>query len=632
MSLLVPLALLGLLTLPIIILLHILRNRRELLSISSLQLWRELQQRKQGGLPRFILLSLMLFLQLCAATALTLALTRPAFSFLLDQPRQTIFVLDTTTSMTAEDAGQVTASVDGNRRFDVARQFIQNQLQAMDQDDTFAVISLEPKPEILLTGDGEQVAPAMLALENLAPGATGVDLPSALTLANSLVDSFDQEHEIIVLTDGSYPVEAELLPPLLAPITWQIISSRPEPEGRVSNLALLNVSARRLIDDRHRLFVRVVNYGDAPAGATLLIIADGRPVDQATIQLDPLGETARLWTLPARTETVAVELVEPDSLPLDNRAELYLAGVTRHRVLLVSDTPDTLAQALEVQPGVVLSIDSPEMIRFNPTNFDLVVFESIPPALTAWPQGNLLIVNPPLGHPLLPAENFARNLRPDLEVTSALLTGLDLSGVYFSRVSQLTLPDWAEADLMGVAIDPEQETNSDLPLIFSGAVDDSKLVVWAFDLTESNLPARLALPLLTANTLSTLLSSGPPPVVPVGEPVLLNGSYSVEIPGGRRLPPDSAGNELNVFTRTKQPGLYKIYGSDEALVTGFAVQAGSALESNLTTQLDPAALELRQEPERVLASPKLEFEEYWPWLAGLALGAVIIEGWLAWRR
>jgi hypothetical protein len=106
----------------------------------------------------------------------------------------------------------------------------------------------------------------------------------------------------------------------------------------------------------------------------------------------------------------------------------------------------------------------------------------------------------------------------------------------------------------------------------------------------------------------------------------------VEIPGGRRLPPDGDGPELNLFTRTKQPGLYKVYGPDEALVTGFAVQAGSALESNLTTQLDPAALALRQEPERTLASPELEFEEYWPWLAALALGAVIIEGWLAWRR
>ena len=103
MNFLLPLALLGLLTWPVILILHLLRNRREQLPISSLRLWRDLQQKKHGVLPRSIPLSVMLLLQLLIALALTLGLAQPVFSFLLDQPRQTIFILDTTTSMTAED-------------------------------------------------------------------------------------------------------------------------------------------------------------------------------------------------------------------------------------------------------------------------------------------------------------------------------------------------------------------------------------------------------------------------------------------------------------------------------------------------------------------------------------------------
>ena len=86
MSLLAPLALLGLLILPLIILLHILRTRREPLLISSLRLWEGLQQKKQGVLPRYIPCSLMLILQLCIAGALALGLTRPVLSFLLTRP------------------------------------------------------------------------------------------------------------------------------------------------------------------------------------------------------------------------------------------------------------------------------------------------------------------------------------------------------------------------------------------------------------------------------------------------------------------------------------------------------------------------------------------------------------------
>ena len=83
MNLLVPLGLLGLLTLPVILVLHLLRNRRELLPIPSLRLWYGLQQKKQGRLPRSIPLTLMLLLQVLAAGALTLALARPVLSFFM---------------------------------------------------------------------------------------------------------------------------------------------------------------------------------------------------------------------------------------------------------------------------------------------------------------------------------------------------------------------------------------------------------------------------------------------------------------------------------------------------------------------------------------------------------------------
>ncbi len=646
MSFLLPLALLGLLTLPVILLLHLLRNRREQLIISSLPLWLGLQQKRHGALPRYIPLSLMLLLQLLVATGLTLALARPALSFLLDRPQQTIFILDMTTSMMAEDVSLASNPTEGKRRFDVARQIIQTHLQAMADKDTLAVISLDPRPQILLTAGGQQKMQALLTLDNLVPGATGLDLPAALTLANGLIDQGDRRRQIIILTDGTYPVERDALPAMLAPVTWQIISARPEPGGRVPNQALLNVSARTLPDGRHRLFARLINYDHAPVNRTLRVSVDERTFDEMTIQLEPQQEAAYVWTLPASAETTTVEIVEPDVLPLDQRAELLLTGMSHYRVLLVSDTPDILARALAVQPGVDLTVDSLAMAGHDPVGFDLVVFEGIPPELTAWPGGNLLIVNPPLGHPLLPAQNFARNLRPDLGTVSPLLAGIDLSGVYFSRVPQLILPDWAEADLWAISPATDQPANTTPPLIFHGSVENSRLVVWAFDLAESNLPARLALPLLTANTLSTLLSPSPPPVVSVGEPVWLGGRFSVQLPDGRRLFLSTAALKSpalkrqtgEVFSRTKQPGIYRIYNDNDTLVAGFAVQAGSALESNLATQVQPDILDMTGWPEgdnrheAETANPQIAYHEFWPWLAGLAMIVVMVEGWLAWRR
>jgi hypothetical protein len=474
-------------------------------------------------------------------------------------------------------------------------------------------------------------------LDNLIPGATGQDLPAALTLANGLIDP-NRLNQIVVLTDGNYAVETDSLPPVLAPLDWQLIPSNPPTLQPSSNQALLNVSARTLPDGRHRLFARAINYSDAPVARTVQVFAGERLFDEVTLQLEPQGETARVWTLPAPVETARVEIVEPDLLPLDNRAELLLLDTTHQRVLLVSDTPDTLMRALEAQPGVEVTIDPPSARTHNSADFDLTVFEGqgLPVELTTWPKGNILVVNPPLGHPLLPAPNFTRNLRPDPTSASALLTGIELSGVYFNRVLQVALPNWAKVDLKATPAPAnglgEAAGGNGHPLVFHGAVDNSRLVVWAFDLGASNLPARLALPLLMANTLQTLLSPTPQPVVSVGEPIAINGNFRVEVPDGRRLSSvlDSEGaGEL--FTRTKQPGLYKIYNQQDMLVAGFAVHAGSALESNLTPQLQPDTLNI-QPPTSSTLPPQIEYYEIWPWLAGLVLVTVVVEGWLAWRK
>lgn len=623
MSLLVPIALLGLLTVPIILLLHLLRNRRKQMPISSLRLWRELDRRKHGALPRHIPLSLMLLLQLAAAVALTLALARPASSFLLNQPQQTIYILDTTTSMAAVDAPAATGQL--QPRFDTARQIIARHIQTLDENDTVAVIDLNREPRLLFSGGVAQQEASMLALSNLLPGGSGAKLPEALSLANGLVDP-EQANQIVVLTDGDYPVDPRSLPNVLAPITWQLIPDRDTPGN---NQALLNVSSRRMPDGRHRLFVRVVNFSDAPVSRTLRLMVDGEIADEQPVQLEAQADASKVWSVSAHAKTAVLELVEADDLPPDNRAELPLLGAARHRVLLLSDLPDTLARAFQAQAGIDLTIRAAGFDRYDPADFDLIVFDTPPPEQTEWPGGNVLVVNPPLGYGLLPSANFARGIRPNPETVSELLAGVDLSGVFFNRAPDLTLPEWAQIDLESLA----DETGQTLPLIFHGNVGSSRVMVWGFDLNASNLPARLALPLLTANTISTLLTPAPLAAVSSGQPVLLAGNYSVELPDGRRLTPDTRPGSVGaLFTRTRQPGLYKIFNNDNQEIAGFAVHAGAPDESNLTQQFQPESLATIDSAALAAPNPEIAFDEFWPLLTALVLVVVTFEGWLAWRK
>jgi hypothetical protein len=634
MSLLAPLALLGLLTIPVIILLHLLRMRREPMLVSNLNLWLGLQQKKQAVIPRYIPITLLLVLQLCIAAGLALALARPALSFLVRQPQHTTFILDTTTSMAAQDAGDL----DNVRRFDVARDIIQAHLRNMTEKDTFTVVSLNRRPQVLLAGDTQVVGRALVDLENLAPGSTGLDLAMALTLANGFVDT-ERHNQIIVLTDGNFTVNPDTLPPMQVPLTWQFIPQ----QMSTGNQALLNVSTQTWPDGRHRLFARLINYAGTPVNRTLQLTVNGQPAEEITVQLGPNDESARAWTLPASAETVAVEIIEPDALPLDNRAELFLTAPNQYHVLLASPAPEpaagALARALEVQGVQLTVIPLATLDRYNPADFDMLVFDGLPPDLAAWPAGNVLVVNPPLDHPLLPAAEIARQLRPDSTTASPMLTGIDWSGVYFTQAAHLALPAWADADLQTFPLTTDNVTPQILggqsearhPLVFHGTVNDSRVMVWAFDLDESNLSGRLALPLLTANSLSLLLAIMPPAAVPVGEPVLVSDNFNIETPAGRRLmmPAGSTGG-LSEFSRTQQPGLYHVYNQDDRLLGGFGVHAGSALESNLTTQFSPASIAALN-PATII-DPEPVYSDLWPWLAGLAVILVAFEGWLAWRK
>jgi Ca-activated chloride channel family protein len=644
MSLLNPSALAGLPSLPVILLLHLLRNRRQQRAVASLTLWRGLQRQRHGSLPRSIPLSRMLLLQLLVASGITLALARPVFKYQPEQAVQTVVILDITTSMAAVDVPGDGIGGNLERRFDVARRLILSDLQGMDDADRMIVIGLDQDPRVLFSAEGTGKDQAAVALEALQPGATGIDLPAALTLANGLVDP-ERPNRILLLTDGAYTVDSSALPALDVPVTWEVL---PSPDvaravgNRAANQALLNVSARSLPNGGHRLFARIVNYSLATAQPTVQVTVDGRVLVEEVLTVEPEAEVARVWTLPAEGVRAAVEIPEPDALPLDNRAELFLARSTRRRITLVSETPEIVARALEAQPGVELTITAPDMPLPDPASYDLLVLDGLPLELTAWPPGDLLVIDPPLGHPLLPVRNYARNLHPDAAAASELLDGVDMSGVFFNRVPDVELPDWAQVDLRAL---PAQSTGVSTqvgqnahPLIFHGPSASGQIIVWAFDLAQSNLPARLALPLLMANSLSALLAPTFPEAVLVGQSVPIDPGLTVEPPGEglERATLLAASNgptttDAAVFSATRTPGLYRVYDPDGDLIGGFGVHAGSALESNLASQLGADIPALGQAATAPEIDSEWEQRELWPWLAAVVLTLILVEGWLAWR-
>src|ERR671926_1699852 len=102
MTFLIPLGLLALLSLPLIIILHLLRERRRRVAVPSLLHWLNIPRRPEGERIRRLPLTLLLLLHLLIAGLLGLALGRPQLPGTPSgTARQTAIVLDTSTSMAA---------------------------------------------------------------------------------------------------------------------------------------------------------------------------------------------------------------------------------------------------------------------------------------------------------------------------------------------------------------------------------------------------------------------------------------------------------------------------------------------------------------------------------------------------
>ncbi|GAB4214812.1 MAG: VWA domain-containing protein [Roseiflexaceae bacterium] len=606
MTFLLPIGLLALLSLPVIVILHLIRERRRRVAVPSLLHWRTLPRTRAGERPRTLPVTLLLLLHLLIAGLLGLALAQPqilsAFSTRVDQ---TAIVLDLSTSMAASDGGAT--------RFDEARDRARALLRSLGSGGQATLIAAGPRARVIASGSAGDLPLLEAALDGLRPGGTGAAMDEALTLAAGALDP-QKPGRIVVLTDGSLPTPATRTLP--AEVDWQTVG------GDAANRAVVTFAARPL-GTTLQVYARVANYASAPFSGQLRIYGDEQLLDTRTVAIDPEREAEQTWRLSAGPRTLRVELDGGDALAADDTARLSVGGPRQLRVALVSDTPDTLRRALEAVPGVTVEPVGTAAYAAGRAA-DLTVFEGFLPE--SWPNSAVLAVNPPEGSALIQVGGQTRAVDSgELTLRSELLAGLSFGGVEFGPVPTVTPPAWAETLLSDAAT----------PLIMRGRDGDRPVVVWAFDLERSNLRTRLAFPLLVARTVRDLAPAPLPDAIQAGAPLILRPaarttSIQLTTPDGQNsTTPAAPALTLDSLT---QPGWYRVVEQTTggALFDGrVAVNAGSPLESDLRPQTPPQLTADAQGE----ASSQRRVLELWPWLA---LGALVVLGleWLYthWQR
>jgi hypothetical protein len=572
-----PLALLGLLFVPAVIAMYLLKLRRDEAVVPSTLLWTRLVADVEANAPwQRLRRSLLLLLQLLLVIALGLLAARPFLERPAGLARDIVLVMDTSASMAATDVVP--------DRLTAAKQVAIDALKDLPTGGKVSLIAADRTARIVIN-ETSDLTRVRQAIESIPVTESRGDLGDALELASKLA-ARSGDAQILVATDAA--LASKPTGRVAAPI--KVLSV-----GRDrKNQAIVALAVRTAPSAVTRsVFVSVANLDLEAANRRLELWGDDRLLEVRDVKLDPQARSdVIIDDLPREVGTVEIRLVgpdpavqsAPDQLSVDDRAWAVIPPDRKRLVLVVGEGDPYLETALSFLPdvelfGVTPAEYGPATDRKDGRPWDLVIFEDFLPATL--PKTPVLAIAPPRSGPLGDVSGTLKNpgigsLDPDEPV----LRYVDLSTTHISEAVKLTVPTWARAIVPGPR---------GAPLLYSGTRDGINSAVLAFEPRQSDLPLQVAFPILFANLTGELMgtSTAPTEAVAPGTPIQLHipsgaVGLSVVAPDGTetRLAPSStvgAGTAVT-FAATDRLGIYTVTPIPDPDAT--AAPSASALTSS----------------------------------------------------
>jgi hypothetical protein len=611
------LALLGLLV-PLV-LLYVLRIRREKRRVPSVWLWRSAERDLLAKQPfRRFFPYLSLILEALALAALAVAFARPTLRGGQIDSVHLAIVVDTSASMG-------TVGGDGRARIDLARdaaRALSRQL-APGADALVVEAGREPRVVSPLERDPKRIE---AAIDRVKLGEAEGDLGRAIALASDHLRSHSGTSRIVVVTDGALAYPEAFATAALPTEVVRVGTA-------ADNAGIVRADVARSSDspgsDRVQVFALVKNFGKTRRSAFVTLLPQNSTTALASRRLElAAGEEVPVVlsfeSSPAdQGMGLVVDLAPGDALRVDDRAYVRVPAGRHLPVVVAPKTASPwLLRALASDPGIDLLGAELSTLGADVPYDALVVIEGACPDRI--PGSDFLIVNPPAG-PCHGATIGAPLERPTVTSWSdgdPRLRFTSFEGVVIQRASTV-VPDGARASLV-------RAREGTLIADISGAGRTGTLI--GFDVGESNWPLRASFVLFVRNLVELArnhragVAAGP---TRTGEPIALRVPFDVNevalegADGTRVTFPARAG--IAATPGPDRAGLYfASWKGQRPGSTLVPVNLTSARESDLGER----ALELpRGRPVRARKAGELgDAVSDWSWLfAAVALLAFVLD-------
>ena len=548
-----PLALLGLLFVPAVIAMYLLKLRRDEAVVPSTLLWTRLVADVEANAPwQKLRRSLLLLLQLLLVIALALLAARPFLERPAGLARDIVLIVDTSASMGATDVLP--------DRLTVAKDAAIEALRDLPSGGKVSVIAADRSARIVVN-ESDDLGRVRDAIEGIAVTHSRGDMADALELASKLA-ARSGDAQIVVATDAALADR---------PTAETGVPIRVLPVGRERrNQAIVGLAVRPgAVGVGGSVFVSIANQDLQLASRRVEVWGDGSLLEVRDVTVEPQARAnVIIDDLPQGVSGLEVRLTspdleatgDPDQLALDDRAWAVIPPDRTKLILIVGAGDAYLETALGYLPNVELygvEAYGPETERKDGRPWDLIIFHGALP--TELPRTAILGIAPPRTSPLGEVAGTLENPGiGTLDPAEPILRYVDLSTIHIAEAKRMTLPDWARTVIPGPR---------GAPLLYAGDRDGLPTAVLAFEPRMSDLPLQVAFPVLIANLTGELLGGGAAPTEAVapGTPVELTipegaVELTVTAPDGTAtsLVPSTSGGSSVTFAGTGQPGIYTV--------------------------------------------------------------------------
>ncbi len=554
-----------LLLVPILILIHCLRHKPVKKQVTTLFIWESVLQEQRSAIYfQGLLKNISLLLQILIIGLLALALSKPVIFLERAGQKKQIIIMDTSASMNTL-AGQQT-------RFEKARQASLELAAAMSDLDSVMIIAAGASPEIVQGFTRDKVVRAR-AIQGLLPSDTQADLQKAVYLALSFFSN-SNGGRIYLVTDGA-GVDLSFLTGLNPGVVPVIV------KGGDNNQAIVNFTFRRRPGTKktYDLLVRLKNFSSTSVICPLTVQTGSRIIYGEKIGLEPGGAKTIVHSFEGDiSHYLTARIRVNDDLSNDNQAFAVLKPVEKTNVFLVSEGNYFIERLLSVMDNVNVSKTQkiPEGSWETITgNNHVIILDNVSAPLGS--TGNFVVINK--AFPGIPMTLTGRWDKPGItgwNGQSAITANVNFEGLYVASAQKMQISE---------PMVPLLES-SGAPLISQYYDDKKKAVLFGFDLNDSDLPLRVAFPVLMKNIFNWLHPVSAhynktfvPPGTPFDIQVQKQASpVAVRHPSGK-WEKSTRDKGLFLYPNTRRAGLYKIRVGQDSF--HMAVNQFSEEESNI---------------------------------------------------